>query len=147
MELKLKSLVKLFLAFLFIFSLSNKVFSKDMGKTYKICKAYQSNGFQLKNISDAECFIFFKGIIAVSKNLCITAQIYHNMWKKGDGKDNLTKSIILEQHSSSANLKDINSVITSFLNDAEKIPEVWDNPPTLMIQRWLNQKWQCKIKK
>ena len=83
----------------------------------------------------------------MSKNLCITAQIYYNMWQKGDGKDNLTKSIILEQHSSSANLKDINSVITSFLNDAEKIPEVWDNPPTLMIQRWLNQKWQCKIKK
>ena len=101
-------------------------------------------------------FYFFKGIIAVSKNLCVTAEIYHNMWHqgllKGKGndekiKDNLTKSIILEQHSSSANLKDINSVITSFLNDAEKIPEVWDNPPTLMIQRWLNQKWQCKIKK
>jgi len=84
----------------------------------------------------------------MSHTQCQKSKILYKLWSKepeGSAKtDYFYKSFILAENSSSANLKEINSVITSFINNTEKIPQLWDNPPTLAIDQWLFQQWKCK---
>jgi len=119
-----------------------------MGDIYKICKPYQAKGFKTKELSDVECLIFFRGIIAFSNYQCQKSKLLYDLWKKepeGNAKtDYFYKSFILAENSTSAHYGNTNSIITSFLNHSEKMPEVWDNPPTLLVDQWLHEKWPCK---
>ena len=141
-------IIKSFLILFFIIASSNPVFSKNMGDIYKICKPYQAKGFKTKVLSDVECLIFFRGIIAFSNYQCQKSKLLYDLWKKepeGNAKtDYFYKSFILAENSTSAHYGNTNSIITSFLNHSEKIPEVWDNPPTLLVDQWLHEKWPCK---
>lgn len=143
----MKLIIKLFLTIFFFLTLSNPVFSKNMGQMYKMCKAYQSKGFQTKELSDVECLIFFRGIIAFSNAQCQKSKLLYGLWKKEPKSNTKTdyfyKSFVLKEFSTSADYSKTNSIITSFLNLSEKNPEIWDNPPTLLVDQWLHEKWPC----
>ena len=53
-----------------------------MGDIYKICKPYQAKGFKTKELSDVECLIFFRGIIAFSNYQCQKSKLLYDFCKK-----------------------------------------------------------------
>lgn len=139
-------------ALIFIVNMSSQTYAKNMGELYKSCKAFQSKGFKLKDLDDFECAVRFKSLLSHATTICEKAKIYYDMWKKepkGDYKDDLFYKMHnyaeLGVEGKKVYSSGLISVITSFLNHAETIPNVWDNPPYLASEKWLTEKWPCKI--
>ena len=115
---------------------------------YKYCKPYQNNGFSWDNLSKSKiqdgiiCISYFRGLGEAGYGTC---DYFRRVYDRGliDIKAFKTLSSL------TANEKfgSVTQIITSFINFAENNPQHWKYSPYNYTNKYISEKFPCKLDK
>lgn len=121
--------------------------SSNIETLYKYCKIYQNNGFKFKSTDQ---LVELKSVICQSeirmmvhlgdKNCAILQEIYKNSTDK-------IKLEVFAKMAANGREQSISQVIMTFINFAEKNPQLWKDKVILHSKLFLGNKFPCKLKK
>jgi hypothetical protein len=112
---------------------------------YKICKAYQANGFSFDNFSKTQvsnslaCISYLRGVKDLGSKNCRYLKI-----SKEQGLITLPAFNVLSGYNANKENININALIASFNNYAENNTDKWEYNPTSYSEIFLSQKFPCK---
>ena len=112
---------------------------------YKNCKPYQNNGFVFENLSKSQinnavsCFSYLGGVRDNGVRNCVVMNAINE--RKYVKKKELK---IISSLVANASVKN-NTLITSFINFAENNTEKWEHSVSVYFNKFLSEKFPCKI--
>ena len=116
-----------------------------ISEMYKLCKPYQNHGFETYNLSKIEsvnammCGSYFRALINTGVKNCHI--LSNKEIQKGIDKTILMGLGVMTANSN-ANLE---AVITSFMNFAEKTSEKWEDFVDWSYHEFIGKKFPCVI--
>ena len=140
--------MKLLITTLTMIFISFGAFGWSIGETYKLCKPYQNNGFEINGLSNMAqvnstlCKTTFRMLINTGVRNC---QIINLV--KESNKDIKTNTLKVMSMMTSNSNADMNAVITSFINFAENNTDDWSSLVSWSQHKFLNNKFPCELKK
>ena len=139
--------MRLLLTFLTITLFSFGASAMTVGEGYKRCKAYQDNGFNLKGLSQKQiletfaCNSHFRGILNYGGKMCMILNIIR---KKEITLDPNTSGLLINSFANNPKAP-LNDVIKNFIIFAENNPDLWQENVVVYTNKFLNNKFPCKI--
>lgn len=97
--------------------------------------------------TDLSCSGYIIGRIEAASQICDAYQYAFEQRKNGEGNWSLEElyglGAMAKHYGTSADVRDTDAVIQSFINWAERNPREWEYTPD--ASEWLSELWPCKL--
>ena len=130
----MKYLILILISSTLFFTTAKSSFSATTGQVYGYCQHLKANGFKAKNAGDVACQWYFAGVKEALSVLCDTHKIFGHM-----GQNAFINEQLIDM-----NQYDVEPLIVSFLNWADKNPSKFNNSPSANIGEWGAKDFPCK---
>jgi len=115
---------------------------------YKYCKPYQNNGFSWDNLSKSKiqdgiiCLSYFRGLGDAGYGTCdYLRRVYDR------GLIDIKAFKTLSSLTANGKFGSVTQIITSFINFAENNPQHWKYSPYNYTNKFISEKFHCKLDK
>ena len=125
--------------------------ARDIGTLYKDCKVFQSNGFDIQGLNNAQyipsisCFMYFRALADAGTRNCILLQSIDKNYKK-----TVSPKVLYGLSKFTANGDIISGdgivrVITSFINFSENNTHYWKDVAPTFSDSFLSNNFPCNL--
>ena len=130
----MKFLVYIIIPLTLILQSAKTSYSATTGQLYGYCQHLKSNGFKAQNAGDVACQWYFAGVKESLSALCDTHKIFGHM-----GQNTFINEQLIDM-----NQFDVEPLIVSFLNWADKNPSKFNNTAASYIGEYGAKDFPCK---